>query len=85
MKATAQISSNNGHTVLPAAVRRFLGVSKGARIEFESRANGEVVVRPLPTLDALFGSLPGKGQPPTNEVAQGWNARAERVLKKGMA
>src|SRR5665213_15313 len=54
MKATAQISSNNGHTVLPAAVRRFLGIGKGARIEFESRSNGEVVVRPLPTLDALF-------------------------------
>jgi bifunctional DNA-binding transcriptional regulator/antitoxin component of YhaV-PrlF toxin-antitoxin module len=88
MKATAQISSNNGHTVLPAAVRRFWGVGKGARIEFESRANGEVVVRPLPTLDALFGSLgarPGLGRPSADESAQGWNARAERVLKKGRA
>ena len=85
MKATAQISSNTGHTVLPAAVRRFLGVGKGARIEFESRANGEVVVRPLPTLAALFGSLPGKDQPPADESARGWNARAERILKKGMA
>jgi bifunctional DNA-binding transcriptional regulator/antitoxin component of YhaV-PrlF toxin-antitoxin module len=83
MKATAQISSKNGHTVLPAAVRRFLGVGKGARIEFESRANGEVVVRPLPTLEALFGSLKGKGAPPTDESAKGWHARAERILKKG--
>ena len=69
MKATAQISSNNGHTVLPAAVRRFLGIGKGARIEFESQANGDVVVRPLPTLAALFGSLKGKGEPPTDESA----------------
>jgi bifunctional DNA-binding transcriptional regulator/antitoxin component of YhaV-PrlF toxin-antitoxin module len=85
MKATAQISSNNGHTVLPAAVRRFLGIGKGARIEFESRSNGEVVVRPLPTLEALFGSLKGKNEPQADESAKGWNARAERVMKKGLA
>jgi AbrB family looped-hinge helix DNA binding protein len=85
MKATAQISSNNGHTVLPAAVRRFLGVGKGDKVEFESRDNGEVVIRPLPTLDALFGSLKGKGAPQAGESAQGWNARAERVMRKGRA
>jgi AbrB family looped-hinge helix DNA binding protein len=84
MKATAQISSNNGHTVLPAAVRRFLGIGKGDKVEFESRANGEVVIRPLPTLAALFGSLQGKGTPPADESGQGWNARAERVMRKGM-
>ena len=84
MKATARISSDNGHTVLPAAVRRFLGIGKGAKIEFESRSNGEVVVRPLPTLDALFGSLKGKSQPQADESAKGWNARAERVMKKGL-
>ena len=84
MKATAQISSNNGHTVLPAAVRRFLGIGKGDKVEFESRDNGEVVIRPLPTLDALFGSLKGKGTPQADESAQGWNARAGRVMRKGM-
>ena len=84
MKATAQISSNNGHTVLPAAVRRFLGIGKGARIEFESLSNGDVIVRPLPTLGALFGSLKGKGEPQADESSKGWNARAERVMRKGM-
>jgi len=68
MKATAQVSSNNGHTVLPVAVRRFLGIGKGDRVEFESRDNGEVVIRPLPTLDGLFGSLKchfaGENHPP---------------------
>lgn len=83
MKATAQISSNNGHTVLPAVVRRFLGVGKGDKVEFESRENGEVVIRPLPTLDALFGSLQGKGKPQADESAQGWSARAKRIMKKG--
>jgi bifunctional DNA-binding transcriptional regulator/antitoxin component of YhaV-PrlF toxin-antitoxin module len=84
MKATARISSNNGHTVLPAVVRRHLGVGKGARIEFESRENGEVVVRPLPALDSLFGSLEGVKIPLADESAKGWAARAERVLKKGI-
>ena len=85
MKATAHISSNNGHTVLPAAIRRFLGIGKGDKVEYESQANGEVVIRPLPTLDALFGSLKGKGQPQADESAQGWDARAERIMRKGMA
>jgi bifunctional DNA-binding transcriptional regulator/antitoxin component of YhaV-PrlF toxin-antitoxin module len=84
VKATAQISSNSGHTVLPAVVRRFLGVGKGDKVEFESRDNGEVVIRPLPSLDALFGSLKGEGEPQTDESAQGWNARAGRVMRKGM-
>ena len=82
MKATAQISSDHGHMVLPAAIRRFLGLGKGSKIEFESRANGEVVIRPLPTLDALFGSLQGKGAPSADESVKGWNARAGRVMRK---
>ncbi|HEX3625020.1 MAG TPA: AbrB/MazE/SpoVT family DNA-binding domain-containing protein [Verrucomicrobiae bacterium] len=84
MKATAQISSNNGHMVLPAAIRRFLGIGHGDKIEFESRDNGEVVIRPLPALDSLFGSLPGKGKPQADESKHGWHARAERVVRKGM-
>ena len=83
MKATGQISSHNGHTVLPAAVRRFLGIGKGDKVEYESRANGEVVIRPLPTLDALFGSLKGQGQPQADESAQGWTLRGERIMQKG--
>lgn len=84
MKATAQISGDNGLTVLPSAVRRFLGVGKGDKLEFESRSNGELVIRPLPTLDSLCGSLQGKGKPQADESAQGWNARAERVSRKGL-
>ena len=79
MKATARISSNNGHTVLPAAVRRFLGIGKGDKVEFESWDNGEVVIRPLPTLDALFGSLMGKGSSQADESAQGWNETGPHV------
>ncbi len=85
MKATAQISSHNGHTVLPAAIRRFLGVAKGDKVEFESRANGEVVIRPLPTLDALYGSLQSDSRPQIDESTEGWNARAQRVMQKGQA
>jgi bifunctional DNA-binding transcriptional regulator/antitoxin component of YhaV-PrlF toxin-antitoxin module len=84
MKATARISTKNGHTVMPAAVRKFLGITKGSRIQFESRANGEVVVKPLPTLGALFGSLKGDGIYHADESAQGWAARSDRVSKKGL-
>jgi bifunctional DNA-binding transcriptional regulator/antitoxin component of YhaV-PrlF toxin-antitoxin module len=69
---------------MPAAVRKFLGITKGSRIQFESRANGEVVVKPLPTLEALFGSLKGDGVHHTDESAQGWAARTNRALKKGL-
>jgi AbrB family looped-hinge helix DNA binding protein len=84
MKATARISTKNGHTVVPAAVRKFLGITKGSRIQFESKANGEVVVKPLPTLAALFGSLKGDGIYHSDESVQGWTARTGRVLKKGL-
>ena len=84
MKATARISSRNGHTVLPAAVRKFLGLTKGSQIQYESKTNGEVVIKPLPTLEALFGSLKGDGLYHADESAQGWDARTDRVLKKGL-
>jgi bifunctional DNA-binding transcriptional regulator/antitoxin component of YhaV-PrlF toxin-antitoxin module len=84
MKATARISTKNGHTVMPAAVRKFLGLAKGSRIQYESKANGEVVIKPLPTLEALFGSLKGDGIYHADESAQGWAARTDRVLKKGL-
>jgi bifunctional DNA-binding transcriptional regulator/antitoxin component of YhaV-PrlF toxin-antitoxin module len=84
MKATARISSKNGHTVLPAAVRRFLGLTKGSHIQYESKANGEVVLKPLPSLEALFGSLKGDGVCHADESARGWAARADQVLKKGL-
>jgi bifunctional DNA-binding transcriptional regulator/antitoxin component of YhaV-PrlF toxin-antitoxin module len=84
MKATARISTKNGHTVMPAAVRKFLGLTKGSRIQFESNSNGDVVIKPLPTLDALFGSLKGDGKYYADESAQGWAARTDRVLKKGL-
>ena len=84
VKATGSISSEHGHTVLPAAVRHYLGVGKGSRIQYESRENGEVVLKPLPSLDELFGSLKGDGVYHADESARGWAARAERVLKKGI-
>jgi AbrB family looped-hinge helix DNA binding protein len=84
MKATARISTKNGHTVVPAAVRRYLGIGKGSRIQFETRENGEVVVKPLPGLDSLFGSLKGDGVYHPDESARGWAARADRLSKKGI-
>ena len=68
---------------MPARVRKFLGLTKGSQIQYESKANGEVVVKPLPTLDALFGSLKGDGVYHRDESAQGWAARTDRVMKKG--
>jgi bifunctional DNA-binding transcriptional regulator/antitoxin component of YhaV-PrlF toxin-antitoxin module len=61
-------------------VRKYLGLSKGSQIQYESRSNGEVVIRPLPTLEALFGSLKGDGVYHADESAHGWAARTDRVL-----
>ena len=83
MKPTALISSENGHTVLPAAVRKYLRVGKGMRIEFEPLKSGEMVIRVLPTLDALFGSLKTKGNSKPNNSPGRWDSRAERLMNKG--
>ncbi len=39
----------------------------------------------LPPLEALYGSLPGNSSPHRDESAQGWNARARRLVQKGGA
>jgi bifunctional DNA-binding transcriptional regulator/antitoxin component of YhaV-PrlF toxin-antitoxin module len=69
---------------MPAAVRKYLGLGKGSRIQYESKANGEVVLKPLPTLEALFGSVKGDGIYHADESARGWVAGTGRVLKKGL-
>jgi AbrB family looped-hinge helix DNA binding protein len=44
-------------TTIPAEVREALQLSPRQRISYEVRPDGSAIVRPVPNLDQLFGSV----------------------------
>lgn len=44
-------------TTIPLEVRQALGLLPRQRVSYEVKGDGSVVLRPVPGLDALFGSL----------------------------
>jgi antitoxin PrlF len=47
-------------TTIPLAVRRALKLSARQKITYEVRKDGTALIRPVPELDSLFGSLKTK-------------------------
>lgn len=53
-------------TTIPLEVRQALNLLPRQRIAYEVRSDGSVLLRPVPHLDSLFGSLkPGRPAEPT--------------------
>ena len=52
---TSTITSK-GQVTLPAKLRKELGLKPSDRVFFDGK-NGEVVIKKLPSIDSLFGSL----------------------------
>lgn len=44
-------------TTIPLAVRQALNLAPRQRVSYEVRGDGSAVLRPVPRLDELFGSL----------------------------
>jgi len=44
-------------TTIPLEVRQALKLSPRQRVSYELRADGSAVIRPVPGIDELFGSL----------------------------
>ena len=44
-------------TTIPLAVRKALKLMPGQRVSYELRPDGSAVIRPVPRLDDLFGSV----------------------------
>ena len=44
-------------TTIPLEVRQALNLAPRQRVSYELRPDGSVVIRPIPKLDELFGSL----------------------------
>lgn len=47
-------------TTIPLEVRQALGLLPRQRVSYEVKGDGSAVIRPVPGLDALFGSLKTK-------------------------
>ncbi len=54
-------------TTIPLAVRKALKLMPGQRVSYELRPDGSAVIRPVPRLDDLLGSV--KLSPPVASVA----------------
>ncbi len=52
-------------TTIPLEVRKALKLSAHQKISYEVRKDGTAIIRPLPGLDELFGSLKSRRRPGT--------------------
>lgn len=72
-------------TTIPLEVRQALNLLPRQRVSYEVRADGSAVLRPVPRLDSLFGSLKVK-RPVADSRAEKRAAReaiAQEAASKG--
>jgi bifunctional DNA-binding transcriptional regulator/antitoxin component of YhaV-PrlF toxin-antitoxin module len=72
-------------TTIPLDVREALKLKPRQRVSYEVRADGSAIIRPIPALDELFGSLP-LGRPVASIREEKEAARAaiaQRAARKG--
>lgn len=60
--------TDKGQTTVPQEIREALGVAPRQRLVWESRPDGSAVVRPLPSVMELAGSL--KSEVPFTSIHQ---------------
>ena len=72
-------------TTIPVEVREALNLSPRQRISYEVRPDGSAVLRPVPRLDELFGSVKlGRRVASTREEKEAArSAMARETSKKG--
>ncbi len=72
-------------TTIPMEVRQALGLLPRQRVSYEIRKDGSAVIRPVPHLDELFGSLkPDRPVAGPREEKQGARAAiAQAAFTKG--
>ena len=73
-------------TTIPLEVRRALKLAPRQRVSYEVRPDGSAVMRPVPSLDELFGSVK-LGRPaanPREEKQAARDAIAREASKEGL-
>jgi AbrB family looped-hinge helix DNA binding protein len=79
--------SDRGQVTLPAEIRRESGVHSGTKVQVEFRG-GEIVLRPVLSLDELYGSLAeyAKGEYVPYDVARdiALEREAAEIAREGL-
>ena len=72
-------------TTIPLDVREALGLKPRQKVSYEVRADGSAVMRPVPCLDQLFGSvrLRRRAASAREEKQAARNAMARQATRKG--
>jgi len=68
-------------TTIPLAVRRALKLAPRQKVSYEIRTDGSAVIRPIPTLDEIFGSI--KIRRPAGTVREEKQAAREAWARDG--
>ena len=69
--------TSKGQITIPKEIRLFLKIKPSDKIDF-AVVNGQVILKPLKTLQNFRGSVPKKGKGDLNEERQ----RAKKALSK---
>ena len=72
-------------TTIPAEVREALKLSPRQRVSYEIRPDGSAILRPVPNLDQLFGSVNLRRRVASSreEKEAGRSAMARAAAKRG--
>jgi AbrB family looped-hinge helix DNA binding protein len=73
-------------TTIPLEIRRALNLTPRQRLSYELRSDGSVLIRPVPGIDALFGSLALNRSvaPPSEEKQAAREAMAREAAGEGL-
>ena len=59
--------TQKGQATIPLALRESMGLFPGTKVQF-LEADGEIKIRPLPTLESFMGILKGKKLPTERDL-----------------
>jgi AbrB family looped-hinge helix DNA binding protein len=75
-------ATEKGQITIPNKIRKALRIEKGRRFHVELTSAGDILLRPLPSADSMFGVI--KSRTPYNpEEKHAWREARGRELRKG--
>jgi AbrB family looped-hinge helix DNA binding protein len=78
-------ATEKGQITIPNKIRKALHIEKGRRFHVELTSSGDILLRPLPSADSMFGIIKSIGRRDPGEKQAWREARGREILKGGKA
>jgi AbrB family looped-hinge helix DNA binding protein len=76
-------ATEKGQITIPNKIRKALHIEKGRKFQVEMTGDGAILLRPLPSADALFGIIKSHGAHNPDEKHIWREARGRAIVHKG--